>query len=97
MALSPVPVSIAPSMDQTADLWLKIDQFHLNYLKSDETTKKIDIRKKLEGKSFSNLFGLKLTFMVPMWAVTVTCSDSSFRQLTVWPTDAKLFSMRGVS
>ena len=38
-------------IDQTADLWLKIDQFHLNYLKSDETTKKIDIRKKLEGKN----------------------------------------------
>jgi hypothetical protein len=52
MALSPIaigPVSVV-SMDQTADLWLKIDQFHLNYLKSDETTKKIDIRKKLEGK-----------------------------------------------
>ena len=38
------------SPDQTADLWLKIDQFHLNYLKSEENTQKLDIRKKLEGK-----------------------------------------------
>ena len=56
MALSPtltsMPMSVV-SMDQTADLWLKIDQFHLNYLKSDETTKKIDIRKKLEGKKLN--------------------------------------------
>ncbi len=35
---------------QTADLWLKIDQLHLNYLKAEESTKKLDIRKKLEGK-----------------------------------------------
>ena len=38
------------SPDQTADLWLKIDQLHLNYLKSEENTNKIEIRKKLEGK-----------------------------------------------
>ena len=38
------------SPDQTADLWLKIDQLHLNYLKSEENTQKLDIRKKLEGK-----------------------------------------------
>ena len=51
MALSPVSNGpVVATMDQTADLWLKIDQFHLNYLKSDENTKKIDIRKKLEGK-----------------------------------------------
>ena len=51
MALSPVSnAPVVATMDQTADLWLKIDQFHLNYLKSDENTKKIDIRKKLEGK-----------------------------------------------
>ena len=37
------------SPDQTADLWLKIDQLHLNYLKSEENTQKLDIRKKLEG------------------------------------------------
>jgi hypothetical protein len=50
MALSPVAAGqVVASLDQTADLWLKIDQHHLNYLKSDETTKKIDIRKKLEG------------------------------------------------
>ena len=49
MALSPVSgAPVVATMDQTADLWLKIDQFHLNYLKSDENTKKIDIRKKLE-------------------------------------------------
>ena len=36
--------------DQTADLWLRIDQLHLNYLKSENTTKKLEIRKKLEGK-----------------------------------------------
>ena len=35
--------------DQTADLWLKIDQLHLNYLKSEENTSKLEIRKKLEG------------------------------------------------
>ena len=40
------------SPDQTADLWLKIDQLHLNYLKSEETTHKLDIRKKLEGKTY---------------------------------------------
>ena len=51
MAMSPVTMGPMPvSVDQTADLWLKIDQHHLNYLKSDETTKKIDIRKKLESK-----------------------------------------------
>lgn len=38
------------SPDQTADLWLRIDQLHLNYLKSENNTKKLDIRKKLEGK-----------------------------------------------
>ena len=36
--------------DHTADLWLRIDQLHLNYLKSENNTKKLDIRKKLEGK-----------------------------------------------
>ena len=41
---------MAMSPDQTADLWLKIDQLHLNYLKSEENTQKLDIRKKLEGK-----------------------------------------------
>ena len=34
---------------QTADLWLKIDQLHLNYLKAEENHRKIEIRKKLEG------------------------------------------------
>ena len=38
------------STDQTADLWLRIDQLHLNYLKSENNTRKLDIRKKLEGK-----------------------------------------------
>ncbi len=38
-----------PAEDQTADLWLRIDQLHLNYLKSENNTKKLDIRKKLEG------------------------------------------------
>ena len=52
---------------QTADLWLKIDQLHLNYLKADDSAAKLDIRKKLEGKtipklSFSNLHGLKCLF-----------------------------------
>ena len=42
---------MAMSPDQTADLWLKIDQLHLNYLKSEENTNKLEIRKKLEGDS----------------------------------------------
>ena len=33
-----------------ADLWLKIDQLHLNFIKAEESTRKIDIRKRLEGK-----------------------------------------------
>lgn len=33
-----------------ANLWLKIDQQHLNYLKAEDGTKKLDIRSKLEGK-----------------------------------------------
>jgi hypothetical protein len=37
------------SVALTADLWLKIDQLHLNYLKSEESTAKIEIRKKLKG------------------------------------------------
>ena len=41
---------MAMSPDQTADLWLKIDQLHLNYLKSEENTNKLEIRKKLEGE-----------------------------------------------
>ncbi len=41
---------------ETAALWLKIDQLHLNYLKAEETTKKIDIRKKLEGKIYHLFF-----------------------------------------
>ena len=40
---------MAMTPDQTADLWLKIDQLHLNYLKSEENTSKLEIRKKLEG------------------------------------------------
>ena len=40
--------------DQTADLWLRIDQLHLNYLKSENNTKKLEIRKKLEGKTLKN-------------------------------------------
>lgn len=36
-------------LEQTADLWLKIDQLHLNYLKSEDGPKKLDIRRKLEG------------------------------------------------
>merc|ERR1719412_698221 len=41
--------SSAMSVAQTADLWLKIDQLHLNYLKAEESQAKLDIRKKLEG------------------------------------------------
>ena len=37
-------------MEQTAELWLKIDQYHLNYLKAEEGVKKLEIRKKLEGQ-----------------------------------------------
>lgn len=40
---------MAMSPDQTADLWLKIDQLHLNYLKAEENTSKLEIRKRLEG------------------------------------------------
>lgn len=49
------------SPDQTADLWLKIDQLHLNYLKSEENTAKLEIRKKLEGSFFNtdNMFKIK--------------------------------------
>ena len=45
-------IMTAPSEDQTADLWLRIDQLHLNYLKSEHNTKKLEIRKKLEGNLF---------------------------------------------
>ena len=45
----------APSEDQTADLWLRIDQLHLNYLKSEHNTKKLEIRKKLEGNLFLHI------------------------------------------
>ena len=45
----------APSEDQTADLWLRIDQLHLNYLKSEHNTKKLEIRKKLEGNLYLQL------------------------------------------
>ncbi|TRY62030.1 hypothetical protein TCAL_09093 [Tigriopus californicus] len=45
----PTPASMSPSMALTAELWLKIDQLHLNYLRAEENTKKFDIRKKLEG------------------------------------------------
>jgi hypothetical protein len=45
-----------PTEDKTADLWLRIDQLHLNYLKSENNTKKLDIRKKLEGYVRQYLF-----------------------------------------
>ena len=54
---------VGPSMDQTADLWLKIDQFHLNYLKCDENSKKIDIRKKLEGDYISTFKIIRPVFL----------------------------------
>ena len=41
---------------RTADLWLKIDQHHLNYLKAEDGPKKLSIRKKLEGKYFVDIF-----------------------------------------
>lgn len=47
----PPASSMGPSMALTAELWLKIDQLHLNYLRAEENTKKFDIRKKLEGNS----------------------------------------------
>ena len=46
---------MAMSPDQTADLWLKIDQLHLNYLKAEENTSKLEIRKRLEGKTRNDL------------------------------------------
>lgn len=46
---------MAMSPDQTADLWLKIDQLHLNYLKAEENTSKLEIRKRLEGKARNDL------------------------------------------
>ena len=52
---SPVMIMTAPSEDQTADLWLRIDQLHLNYLKSEHNTKKLEIRKKLEGNLYLQL------------------------------------------
>ena len=52
---SPVMIMTAPSEDQTADLWLRINQLHLNYLKSEHNTKKLEIRKKLEGNLFLQL------------------------------------------
>ena len=45
----PQPPSASNVIAQTADLWLKIDQLHLNYLKAEENHRKIEIRKKLEG------------------------------------------------
>ena len=36
---------------RTADLWLKIDQYHLNYLKAEDGIKKLEIQKKLDGKT----------------------------------------------
>ena len=48
-------IMTAPSEDQTADLWLRIDQLHLNYLKSEHNTKKLEIRKKLEGNLYLQL------------------------------------------
>lgn len=32
------------------DLWAQIDHLHLNYLQADESPRKIDERKRLEGK-----------------------------------------------
>jgi len=44
------PAGSAQAPEQTvADLWLKIDQLHLNFIKAEESTRKIDIRKRLEG------------------------------------------------
>ena len=52
--LNPAPkggvMGAVGSVAEKADLWLKIDQFHLNYLKAEESTKKIDIRNKLQGQ-----------------------------------------------
>ena len=45
------PLQPANVIAQTADLWLRIDQLHLNYLKAEENHRKIEIRKKLEGKA----------------------------------------------
>ena len=44
-----------------ADLWLKIDQLHLNFIKAEESTRKIDIRKRLEGNIYSEVL-LEETF-----------------------------------
>ena len=53
-----------PTADQTAELWLKIDQLHLNFLKAEENTRKIDIRKRLEG--WSICWSLSTRFKTPI-------------------------------
>lgn len=35
--------------DRLRDLWLEIDQYHLNYLEADESPRKVDELRKLEG------------------------------------------------
>lgn len=38
--------------DRFRELWLEIDQYHLNYLEADESPRKIDELRKLEGIIF---------------------------------------------
>lgn len=37
--------------DRIRELWQQIDHLHLNYLQTDESPRKIDEKKKLEGKN----------------------------------------------
>ena len=59
--------SPSASISQTSDVWLKIDQLHLNYLKSEESTAKIDIRKKLEGYIHQVCMEKYRSNIVPSW------------------------------
>lgn len=36
--------------DRIGELWQQIDHLHLNYLQTDESPRKIDEKKRLEGK-----------------------------------------------
>eukprot|EP00095_Tigriopus_kingsejongensis_P011905 maker-scaffold111_size354240-snap-gene-2.28 protein:Tk11905 transcript:maker-scaffold111_size354240-snap-gene-2.28-mRNA-1 annotation:"protein tamozhennic" len=46
----PRPSPATPAaVASTAELWLKIDHLHLNYLRAEESSRKMDIRRKLQG------------------------------------------------
>lgn len=42
--------------DRFRELWLEIDQYHLNYLEADESPRKLDEMRKLEGIALTIVF-----------------------------------------